>query len=137
MPLADIVAVVVRLFAVQTFVQAARAALTATATVTTSRLTRDYLNYANATALIILAVLLWVLAPGFSRLVTRKHNSVVQIGALTREDIYAFGFVFLGPYFVLSSIAPALNWIHYYLWRHPAALAMNRRAEHFTISPVT
>ena len=50
-----------------------------------------------------------------ARLVTRHHDGEVAIGALSRVDLYSFAFVFLGLYFILISIAPSLNWLHYFL----------------------
>jgi hypothetical protein len=50
-----------------------------------------------------------------ARWVTRNHDAEVALGTLSRLDLYSFAFVFLGLYFILTSIAPALNWVHYYI----------------------
>lgn len=46
---------------------------------------------------------------------TRHHDGEVAVGTLSRVDLYSFAFVFLGLYFLLTSIAPALTWLHYFL----------------------
>ena len=62
-----------------------------------------------------LAVASWFAGPLLSRLITRCYDTTIAISGLSLEDLYTFAFVFLGLYFVLSSIAPSLNWIHYFL----------------------
>jgi hypothetical protein len=115
MPLADIVIVVLRLFAIQTFVQALSIAASATASLRISS-APAYISYLPSAALVIFAVLEWVLAPAISRVVTRAHNPAIQIGTITREDLYSFAFVFLGLYFILVSVAPTMTWLHFYLF---------------------
>ncbi|HEY5037384.1 MAG TPA: hypothetical protein VII74_09660, partial [Chthoniobacterales bacterium] len=48
------------------------------------------------------------------RLVSRGVDTSVSIGSLSRSDLYSFAFVFLGLFFVLSSFADVINWIHYF-----------------------
>jgi hypothetical protein len=38
----------------------------------------------------------------------------VSIGSLSRSDLYSFAFVFLGLFFILSSFADVINWVHYF-----------------------
>jgi hypothetical protein len=115
MPLGNIVIVVLRLFAIQMFVQSLSLTFSVAATVAVAGTwPRGYFSYLPAVALFVFAFLEWLLAPAISRLVTRKYDSVVSIGGLSREDLYRFAFVFLGLYFVLVSIAPTLNWLHYF-----------------------
>jgi hypothetical protein len=115
MPLSNIVIVVLRLFAIQMFVQGLSLTFSVAATlVGAGTWPRGYFSYLPAVAFFVLAFLEWLLAPAISRLVTRTHDSVVSIGGLSREDLYCFAFVFLGLYFVLVSIAPTLNWLHYF-----------------------
>ena len=38
----------------------------------------------------------------------------MSIGSLSRSDLYSFAFVFLGLFFILSSFADVINWIHYF-----------------------
>jgi hypothetical protein len=65
--------------------------------------------------LVIFATGLWVLARAIGRLVSRGVDASVSIGGLTRADLYSFAFVFLGLYFILSSFADVINWIHYFV----------------------
>jgi hypothetical protein len=115
MPLADIVTVVIRLFAIQTLVQAVGLLASATASVRFSSPRPEYVAYIPPAALLIIAIVEWALAAPIGRVVTRGHNPAVQLGTLSRQDLYTFAFVFLGLYFVLVSIAPTITWLHYYL----------------------
>lgn len=55
-----------------------------------------------------------MLATFIARHVTPDPDSIINVGALTRYDLYCFAFVFLGLYFVLSSLAQALNAVHFH-----------------------
>jgi hypothetical protein len=66
--------------------------------------------------IVLFAVVGWIIAPTLSRLVIGQRDAVIQSSELTLGDLYAFAFVFLGLYFVLSSVADTLNWFHYFLW---------------------
>jgi hypothetical protein len=116
MRISSIVTVVVRLFAIQTFVHGLSFGLSITGSlVAVGDSPRGYFNYIVPIVLWGFAAFEWFLAPAISRLVTRGFDSVVTVTAFTREDLYSFAFVFLGLYFILSSIAPALDWLHYFL----------------------
>ena len=117
MPLSSIVIVVLRLFAIQVVGQSVHMALSFAATLSKERSHHpDYwVAYLVPVALLVFALLEWWLAPVIARLVTRHHDGEVAIGALSRLDLYSFAFVFLGLYFILTSIAPALSWLHYFL----------------------
>ena len=117
MPLSSIVIVVLRLFAIQVVGQSVHMALSFAATLAKERSHHpDYwVAYLVPVALLVFALLEWWLAPVIARLVTRHHDGEVAIGALSRLDLYSFAFVFLGLYFILTSIAPALSWLHYFL----------------------
>ena len=117
MPLSNIVTVVLRLFAIQMAGQSLPMALSfATAAVKEGSHPPHYwLAFVVPVALLVFALLEWCLAPLIARLVTRNHDAEVALGTLSRLDLYSFAFVFLGLYFILTSIAPALNWLHYYL----------------------
>ena len=115
MPLRAIVVIVLRLFAIQTFLSAIDLALKTAAWLAKRPSSPDaYWSYVAAGGLVVFATLEWVLAPPISRLVTRGHDVEVSVAPLTRADLYSFAFVFLGLYFILSSIAPSLNWLHYF-----------------------
>jgi len=117
MPLSSIVIVVLRLFAIQMVGQSFHMALSfAAADAKQSFHPPHYWGaYLVPVALLVFALFEWWLAPAIARLVTRHHDGQVALGALSRLDLYSFAFVFLGLYFILTSIAPALNWLHYFL----------------------
>jgi hypothetical protein len=115
MPISSIVTVILRLFAIQTFVHGLSVGLSIAGEIAVANgPSRAYFNCIVTAVLWGFAAFEWFLAPVISRLVTRGFDSAMSIAALSREDLYSFAFVFLGLYFILSSIAPALNWLHYY-----------------------
>ncbi|CAN5401241.1 hypothetical protein BH09VER1_BH09VER1_09120 [soil metagenome] len=67
-----------------------------------------------ALLLLVASAILWLLAPRIARLVSPSPDAAVALSSLTRYDLYCFGFVFLGLYFVLSSFAEVINWTHYF-----------------------
>jgi hypothetical protein len=117
MPLSSIVIVVLRLFAIQMVGQSFHIALSFAATDAKQNFhpPHYWVAYLVPVALLAFAWFEWFLAPVIARLVTRHHDGEVAVGALSRLDLYSFAFVFLGLYFILTSIAPALNWLHYFL----------------------
>ncbi len=64
---------------------------------------------------VIAGIIIWFAAPRISRLLMRKHDSNVSLSGVTREDLYAAGFVIVGACYFLSSFAPFINWIHYFV----------------------
>jgi hypothetical protein len=117
MPLSNIVTVVLRLFAIQMVGQSINMALSFAAADAKQRFhpPHYWLAYLVPVAGLVFALLEWCLAPVIARLVTRNRDAEVALGMLSRLDLYSFAFVFLGLYFILTSIAPALDWLHYYL----------------------
>lgn len=117
MPLSSIVIVVLRLFAIQMVGQSFHMALSFAATDAKQSFhpPHYWAAYLVPVALLVFALFEWWLAPVIARLLTRHHDGELAIGALSRLDLYSFAFVFLGLYFILTSIAPALNWLHYFL----------------------
>jgi hypothetical protein len=117
MPLSSIVIVVLRLFAIQMVGQSFHMALSFAAADAKQNFhpPHYWMAYLVPVALLVFALFEWWLAPVIARLVTRHHDGEVAIGALSRLDLYSFVFVFLGLYFILTSIAPALDWLHYFL----------------------
>jgi hypothetical protein len=61
-----------------------------------------------------LAIVSWIAAPILARLAIGKYETTVAVSGLTREDLYCFGFIFLGLYFALLSVGNVVNWLHYY-----------------------
>jgi hypothetical protein len=116
MPLSNIVVIVVRLFALNWLLTAIPLFLSAAAT----PLLRDrsvatvLVPYVAPLLLLILATVLWTLALAIARLVSRGVDTTVSIGSLSRADLYSFAFVFLGLFFILSSFADVINWVHYF-----------------------
>ena len=117
MPLSSIVVIVLRLFALYWLFDAlprfASAAMTPLGR--ERSLSSVLAPYAPAVLLVIFATGLWILARAIGRLVSRGVDASVSIGGLTRADLYSFAFVFLGLYFILSSFADVINWIHYFV----------------------
>ena len=52
----------------------------------------------------ISAALVWAFAERIARLVTRGHEVIVPLGGLSRMDLFAFAFVYLGLSFLISGI---------------------------------
>ncbi len=115
MPLSSIVVIVVRLFAINWLFTSIPMFLS---DAVKGARERDrvvaMLHYTPALVLLIGAAALWILSPVIARLVSRGADTSVSIGSLSRSDLYSFAFVFLGLYFVLSSFADVINWIHYF-----------------------
>ncbi len=116
MPLNSIVVIVIRLFVLNSLLCVL--ALTASAVMTPLPSKQSFLvvqmPYVPAVLMLIVAVLLWILAPVVARLVTRGVDASVSVGSLSRADLYNFAFVFLGLFFILSSIGDVINWLHYF-----------------------
>ncbi|HVU37385.1 MAG TPA: hypothetical protein VHC95_03565 [Opitutales bacterium] len=70
--------------------------------------------------LLILGLLGWFLAPCISRMIVGQQEATVNLPSLTLHDLYSFALVFLGMYFLISSLGNLLNWL-FYLFRESAA----------------
>ena len=116
MPLSSIVVVVARLFALNWLLSAI--ALIGSALTTPSlqqpSFSTTLMGSAPGLLLLVFGVFLWIFAPAVARFVSRGFDAAVDIGGLSRFDLYSFAFVFLGLFFVLSSVADVINWIHYF-----------------------
>jgi hypothetical protein len=121
MPLSSIVVIVIRLFALNWLLTALPLLLSAAATPLPheSGLSVVLMPYVAPLILLILAAGLWILTPAIARLVSRGVDTSVNIGGLARSDLYSFAFVFLGLFFILSSFADVINWIHYFATASP------------------
>jgi hypothetical protein len=133
MPLSSIVVVVLRIFALYGLFWALP--LFGSAAITPvgrdQSLSVVLAPYAPALLLVIFATGIWILARAIGRLVSRGVDTSVNIGGLTRADLYSSAFVFLGLYFILSSFADLINWIHYFVTLFQKDPAHNPRSEHF------
>ena len=116
MPLSSIVVIVIRLFALNWLLTAVPLLLSAATTPLPHErhLSAVLMPYAPAVLLLIFAAGLWILTPAIARFVSRGVDTSVSIGSLSRSDLYSFAFVFLGLFFILSSFADVINWIHYF-----------------------
>ena len=56
----------------------------------------------------ISAALAWAFAEQIARLATRGHEITVPLGGLSRMDLFAFAFVYLGLSFLISGIGAVL-----------------------------
>lgn len=63
---------------------------------------------------IVFALIIWIVSHPLSRLLMRRHEGNVSFEGISREELYAAGFVLMGTYYFLSSIAPTMNWIYYF-----------------------
>ena len=118
MPLSSIVVIVVRFYALNWLLHAAVLITTAVAQPNQRSAFTLALSYGPPLFLLILGIFLWTLAPLVARFVSRGFDSTVIVGSLSRSDLYSFAFVFLGLFFILSSIADVINWIHYFTVSH-------------------
>jgi hypothetical protein len=136
MPLSNIVTVVLRLFAIQMVGQSIGMALSfaASAVRESHHYPLYWLAFFAPVAGLVFALLEWCLAPAIARWVTRNHDAEVALGTLSRLDLYSFAFVFLGLYFILISIAPALNWLHYYLGISTAGSQSESQSSFYTLA---
>jgi hypothetical protein len=59
-------------------------------------------------------VVLWMVAPWLSRLLTKKGNGDLTLGGVTREDLFAAILLGLGVYFIMDSFSNVIGWTHYF-----------------------
>jgi hypothetical protein len=74
------------------------------------------LTFLPSGILLVLAILIWIAGPKIAKVVTPKKEYSINLGGLSRRDLYAFAFVFLGVYFVLTSVSSVLVSIWNLLW---------------------
>ncbi len=55
-------------------------------------------------AALVFSIVLWLCAARISGAIVRGQDSELSMATLSREGLYGFAFVFLGLYFILSSI---------------------------------
>jgi len=117
MPLQSIIVVFLRISAIQ-FIVTALTGLIQFVSMNTLSTTSVLLilNYP------ILAIIMWIFALPISRFVTRENDVSVSLGGLTRTDLYAFAFVYLGLSFFVTGIGSAVTNLYILLNRaiyHP------------------
>ena len=59
-------------------------------------------------------VVLWMVAPWLSRLLTKKGNGDLTLAGVTREDLFAAVLLGLGVYFIMDSLSNVIGWAHYF-----------------------
>ena len=64
--------------------------------------------------LITSGVVLWIIAPWPSRVLTSKGNGELTLGGLTREDLLTAVLLALGVYFIMDSFSNVVGWVHYF-----------------------
>jgi hypothetical protein len=114
MPLSSIVRIVIRLFALNWGLHALNLILSVAALPPQRPDSNGPIYSAAGAGLLLAAVGLWFLAPFIARWVVRPADTSVNLAGLTRSDLYSFAFVFLGLYFILSSVADVFDWGHYF-----------------------
>jgi hypothetical protein len=98
MPLQSIIVVILRISALQ---------LVVTGLITLMPFLGIKSPWSSITILLIIpasAAFLWAFSEQIARLVTRVHEVVVPLGGLSRMDLFAFAFVYLGLSFLISGI---------------------------------
>lgn len=114
MPLSNIVVIVIRLFALQWLFNAIAIFVTAVGMSPRRGMATFVWDYGPGLVLTVLAVLFWFIASPVARFVSRGFDTNVNMGGLSRADLYSFAFVFLGLLFILRSFPDVVNWLHFF-----------------------
>lgn len=81
--------------------------------------------------LLVFAILVWITGSRIAKVVTPKKEYSVNLGGLSRRDLYSFAFVFLGIYFLLTSLSSVLV-SSYFLITFSPSPATRMSVDHFT-----
>jgi hypothetical protein len=73
-----------------------------------------FLGFLPNLIVITSGVVLWVIAPWLSRVLTKKGNGELTLGGLTREDLFTAVLLALGVYFIMDSFSNVIGWVHYF-----------------------
>jgi hypothetical protein len=73
-----------------------------------------FLGFLPNLIVITSGVVLWVIAPWLSRLLTKKGNGELTLGGVTREDLLTAVLLGLGVYFIMDSFSNVIGWAHYF-----------------------
>jgi hypothetical protein len=118
MLISTIVLIVVRLFSVSWLVQGlSMLAVAFGGFFKTDSANNGYFVIATflpSLGLITSSIVTWIISPFLARLIAGKHDAPVTVPSLSLLDLYSFAFVFLGLYFVLSSLGNVFNWAFYW-----------------------
>ena len=114
MPLKTLVVITLRLYAIYWFIDSV-SSLVVVMPVMLSFLNKtgdyehSYLFALLPLGMLVFAILLWSLSSKISAQVTKGHDTQLAFISLTKEDLYNFAFVFLGLFFILSSLAELIQ----------------------------
>jgi hypothetical protein len=73
-----------------------------------------FLGFLPNLIVITSGVILWMIAPWLSRLLTKKGNGDLTINGVTREDLLTAVILGLGVYFIMDSYSNVVGWAHYF-----------------------
>lgn len=73
-----------------------------------------FLGFLPNLIVITSGVVLWVIAPWLSRVLTKKGNGELMLGGVMREDLLTAVLLGLGVYFIMDSYSNVLGWAHYF-----------------------
>lgn len=65
-------------------------------------------------ASLIVGVIMWILAPPFSRFLAARHDEKIQLSGISETQLYSAVFLGVGLWFALNSFADVFNWLHYF-----------------------
>ena len=122
MPLKEIVAVLLRLTSLVFLLRTIPNVIMALGLVGhVVREPRDWWVIVPGIVSLAFGIILWTLAAPIARLVTLGSQTVVPVSGLTRYDVYCTGFVLLGLYHSLTSLAVIVNELQFHFVSAPKA----------------
>lgn len=77
-----------------------------------------FLGYLPNLIVITFGVVLWVIAPWLSRVMTSKGNGELTLGGLTREDLFTAVLLGLGVFFIMDSFSNVIGSIYSFTINH-------------------
>lgn len=95
------------------------------------------LKIALSIGMLLFPIVAWLAAPFLARLVAGKADATVSVSVPPLRDLYAFAFVFLGVYFVLTSVGDVLIWLRYSMIAPLPPGALDPERDRFTRSLIT
>lgn len=73
-----------------------------------------FLGFLPNLIVITSGVVLWMIAPWLSRLLTSKGNGELTLAGLTPEDLFTAVLLALGVFFIMDSFSNVVGWVHYF-----------------------
>lgn len=129
--------IIIRLFCIQWFLEGLSMMAVAILQPSHSGTNEFGLTIAISIGMLLLPVVVWFAAPFLARLVAGNADATVSVPVLSLRDLYAFAFVFLGVYFVLTSVGDALLWLRYSMIAPLPPGALEPERDRFTRSLIT